>query len=206
MKRIKISVPLPVAIPKLRFPGRQRLFKAAHVLKKGFRSIAGLSSERIRIIITGGTFDKHYDEIKGKFTFNDTHLPDILKDGRCKLPITLEMNRLIDSLNMTHLDRLKILELCQQISESYIIITHGTDTMVDTADVLGRPGLKKTIVLTGAMIPYMIRHSDAPFNLASSIVAVQTLPRGVYICMNGAIFTWDNVRKNRRKGVFENIR
>lgn len=206
MKTIKISVPFPVPIPRLRLPGRQQLFKAKYLFKKGLRLVSSVSADRIRIIVTGGTFDKHYDEIQGKFTFYDTHLPDILKDGRCRLPITIELYQMIDSLNMTHMDRIKILDICQQAPERYLIITHGTDTMVETAVLLGRAGMDKTIVMTGAMIPYLMRHSDAPFNLAGSIIAVQTLPAGVYICMNGAIFNWDNVRKNRLKGIFENLK
>lgn len=164
------------------------------------------SGGRIRVIITGGTFDKHYDEIGGKLTFNDTHIPDILEDGRCKLPITLELNQLIDSLHMTEADRMKIRDACRRAVEQHVIITHGTDTMVETAVVLGRANLAKTIILTGAMVPYLLRQSDATFNFAASMVAVQLLPNGVYVCMNGSIFPWNDVRKNKRKGKFENIK
>jgi L-asparaginase len=182
------------------------LFKVVKKVGRGINFLNYQSGSRIRVIITGGTFDKHYDELEGKLTFNDTHLPDILKDGRCKLPITLELNQLIDSLKMREADRVKILGACRRAVEEHLIITHGTDTMVETAVVLGRANLAKTIILTGAMIPYMLRQSDAAFNFAASIVAVQLLPNGVYVCMNGSIFPWNDVRKNKRQGQFENIK
>ncbi len=159
--------------------------------------------EAVRIIITGGTFDKHYDEIRGVLAFKDTHLPEILKYVRCALPIELELNQLIDSLEM-HLDnRLKILESCRRAPESRIVVTHGTDTMIQTGRILGEAALGKTVVLTGAMIPYSFTASDAVFNLGSSIAAVQILPPGVYVAMNGRVFAWDRVRKNRDAGTFE---
>jgi L-asparaginase len=159
--------------------------------------------EAIRIIITGGTFDKHYDEIRGILTFKDTHLPEILKYVRCTLPIELECNQLIDSLDMHLANRLKILESCRRAPESRIVVTHGTDTMIDTGRILGEAALGKTIVLTGAMVPYSFTASDAVFNLGSSIAAVQLLPSGVYVAMNGRVFAWDRVRKNRDSGTFE---
>ena len=159
--------------------------------------------ETVRIIITGGTFDKHYDEIRGVLAFKDTHLPEILKYVRCTLPIELELNQLIDSLEM-HLDnRLKILESCRRAPESRIVVTHGTDTMIQTGRILGEAALGKTVVLTGAMVPYSFTASDAVFNLGSSIAAVQILPPGVYVAMNGRVFAWDRVRKNRDAGTFE---
>jgi len=159
--------------------------------------------ETVRIIITGGTFDKHYDEIRGVLAFKDTHLPEILKYVRCTLPIELELNQLIDSLEM-HLDnRLKILESCRRAPESRIVVTHGTDTMIETGRILGEAALGKTIVLTGAMVPYSFTASDAVFNLGTSIAAVQILPPGVYVAMNGQVFSWDRVRKNRDAGTFE---
>ena len=159
--------------------------------------------ETVRIIITGGTFDKHYDEIRGVLAFKDTHLPEILKYVRCALPIELELNQLIDSLEM-HLDnRLKILESCRRAPESRIVVTHGTDTMIQTGRILGEAALGKTVVLTGAMFPYSFTASDAVFNLGSSIAAVQILPPGVYVAMNGRVFAWDRVRKNRDAGTFE---
>jgi L-asparaginase len=158
---------------------------------------------RIRIIITGGTFDKDYDEVKGSLTFRDTHLPEILKSTRCMVPIELELNQLIDSLDMQAANRLKILEACRRAAESHIIVTHGTDTMVETAEVLGKAALAKTIVLTGSMVPFAFTGSDAVFNLGSAITAVQLLPPGVFIAMNGRTFPWNNVRKNRDLGIFE---
>jgi L-asparaginase len=159
--------------------------------------------EAVRIIITGGTFDKHYDEIRGVLAFKDTHLPEILKYVRCALPIELELNQLIDSLEM-HLDnRLKILESCRRAPESRIVVTHGTDTMIETGRILGEAALGKTVVLTGAMVPYSFTASDAVFNLGTSIAAVQILPPGVYVAMNGRVFSWDRVRKNRDAGTFE---
>jgi L-asparaginase len=157
----------------------------------------------IRIIITGGTFDKHYDEIRGNLTFKETHLPEILRFVRCTVPIEVELNQLIDSLDMQTANRVSILESCRRAPEELIVITHGTDTMVETAAVLGEAALKKTIVLTGAMVPYIFNNSDAVFNLGCALTAVQLTPRGVYIAMNGRLFRWDNVRKNRVLAVFE---
>lgn len=157
----------------------------------------------IRIIITGGTFDKHYDEIRGNLTFKDSHLPEILAFVRCTVPIELELNQLIDSLDMQASNRQQVLESCSRAPEDRIVITHGTDTMVETAEVLGRAGLSKTIVMTGAMVPYIFTNSDAVFNLGSAITAVQVLPPGVWITMSGRVFAWDRVRKNRDRGIFE---
>jgi L-asparaginase len=159
--------------------------------------------EAVRIIITGGTFDKHYDEIRGILTFKDTHLPEILKYVRCALPIELELNQLIDSLDMHLANRLKILDSCRRAPESRIVVTHGTDTMIQTGRVLGQAALGKTIVLTGAMVPYSFTASDAVFNLGCSIAAVQLLPAGVYVTMGGRVFAWDRVRKDREAGTFE---
>ena len=157
----------------------------------------------IRIIITGGTFDKHYDELQGELTFKNTHLPEILSFVRCTLPIELEINQLIDSLDMQLPNRLRILQSCRNAPEKRIIITHGTDTVVETAKLLGETGIEKTIVLTGSMVPYALANSDAVFNLGCSITAVQLLPAGVYVTMNGKIFPWNKVRKNKQTGFFE---
>lgn len=157
---------------------------------------------RIRIIVTGGTFDKHYDEIEGVLTFRDTHLPEILKYVRCTVETEIEINQLIDSLEMQLSNRLQILESCKRAVEDQIVITHGTDTMVETAKVLGEAALQKVIVLTGAMVPYAFSNSDAVFNLGCSIAAVQLLPPGVYIVMNGTVFNWDNVVKDKSRGIF----
>ena len=157
----------------------------------------------IRIVITGGTFDKHYDEIRGELTFKDTHLPEILKYVRCTLPLELELNQLIDSLEMRTQNRLQVLEACRRAPERRIVVTHGTDTMAETAEVLGRAALPKTIVLTGAMVPYIVTYSDAVFNFGCAVTAAQLSAPGVWIAMNGRVFRWDAVRKNRDLGVFE---
>ncbi len=160
----------------------------------------------IRILITGGTFDKEYDELTGQLAFKDTHLPEMLRQGRCRLDIQIRNIMMVDSLEMTEMDRKIILESCKNAGTDQVVITHGTDTMVDTARVLGQAGLDKTIVLTGAMIPYAFGSSDGFFNLGSALSFVQVLPHGVYIAMNGRYFDWDNVRKNRELGIFEEIK
>lgn len=157
----------------------------------------------IKIFITGGTFDKEYDEISGQLYFKDTHLPQMLKMGRCRLDIDYRMLMMIDSLHMQSEDRALIAEQCKKAGERQIVITHGTDTMVETARLLGEQITDKTIVLTGAMIPYAFGSSDGLFNLGSALSFVQTLPPGVYIAMNGRVFRWDNVRKNKELGIFE---
>jgi L-asparaginase len=156
--------------------------------------------------MTGGTFDKEYDEIKGELAFRDTHFHEILKRIRCTVPLALEMNQLIDSLHMKDENRKKILDSCNNAEENRIVIIHGTDSMIETASLLGKARFNKSIVLTGAMVPYTVAYSDAMFNLGCAICAVQLLQPGVYIAMNGRIFTWDNVRKNKKKGVFESIK
>ena len=162
-----------------------------------------LTAAPLRIIVTGGTFDKHYDEIRGELTFKDSHLPAILKQARVTAPIVLEINQLIDSLHMQEVNRQHILASCQAAPEMHVVVVHGTDTMTLTAAVLGAAGLDKTIVLTGAMIPYAIQGSDALFNLGFACAAAQLLPHGVYIAMNGQVFAWDSVHKNTQAGVFE---
>jgi L-asparaginase len=157
----------------------------------------------VRVLITGGTFDKEYHELDGSLYFQDTHLPEMLKLGRCLVPVEVRTLMMIDSLQMTDADRLLIARNCASAPESRIIVTHGTDTMVETAAVLAREAAGKTIVLTGAMVPYKFGSSDGLFNLGSAFAFVQTLSAGVYIAMNGRCFSWNNVRKNRDKGVFE---
>lgn len=159
----------------------------------------------IRIFITGGTFDKEYNEINGELYFKDTHLPEMLKLGRCRLQVDVRTLMMIDSLQMTIADREIISENCSQAQADKIIITHGTDTMVETAKLLASKAIPKTIVLTGAMIPYKFGSSDGLFNLGSAIAFVQTLPHGVYVCMNGSYFHWHNVWKNKQTGVFEEL-
>lgn len=161
----------------------------------------------IKIFVTGGTFDKEYNEIEGTLFFKDTHLHEMLKLGRCEVDVSINTLMMIDSLEMSEADRHLIIENCVNARESQIIITHGTDTMELTAKALGNAGIaKKTIVLTGAMIPYKFGSSDGLFNLGSALALVQTLPAGVYIAMNGKYFTWDNVRKNKEAGLFEELR
>lgn len=159
----------------------------------------------IKILITGGTFDKEYDELNGKLFFKDTHLPEILKLGRSNLPVSVRTLMMIDSLEMTDTDRDIIINHCKQCDEEKIVITHGTDTMDITAKQLGAANLNKTIVLTGAMVPYKFGSSDGLFNLGSALAFVQTLPVGVYVVMNGKYFDWHNVRKNKASGIFEEL-
>jgi L-asparaginase len=157
----------------------------------------------LRILATGGTFDKHYDEIAGKLSFANSHLPAVLQRARITLPHTLEQLPLLDSLEMEDADRQRVLAACRAASEAAIVIIHGTDTMRETAEVLGAASLGKTIILTGAMIPYEIANSDALFNLGFACGVAQTLAPGVYVAMNGQVFGWDNVQKNRSAGVFQ---
>jgi len=161
--------------------------------------------EPIRIFVTGGTFDKEYDELTGQLYFEDSHLPEMLKLGRCNLRFEIRTLLMIDSLDMTNADRNLILEQCRQAPESRIVVTHGTDTMVETAQALAASITDKTIVLTGAMVPYKFGSSDGFFNLGGALAFVQTLPPGVYVAMNGRFFPWDNVRKNRQTGQFEEL-
>jgi L-asparaginase len=160
----------------------------------------------IRIFVTGGTFDKEYNELTGTLAFEDTHLPEMLQLGRCRADVSIRTLMMIDSLEMTDADRALIVEQCRQAGEAQIVITHGTDTMVDTARAIATatPPLDgKTIVLTGAMIPYAFGSSDGLFNLGSALSFVQVLPPGVYLAMNGRAFQWDKVKKNKETGVFE---
>jgi L-asparaginase len=165
--------------------------------------MALLSIAMIRILATGGTFDKEYDEITGQLYFKETHVPEMLRLGRCRVPVTLETVLLVDSLQMRDDDRRRVAERCRNCAERQIVITHGTDTMVETARAIAADVADKTIVLTGAMVPYAFGSSDGLFNLGSALSFVQTLPPGVYIAMNGTHFAWDNVRKNREAGRFE---
>ena len=159
----------------------------------------------IRVFITGGTFDKEYDEIHGRLYFKDTHIHEMLRLGRCRVDVAVRTLMMVDSLEMTDADRALILENCRQAPEERIVVTHGTDTMVDTARVLAEGLEGKTVVLTGAMVPYAFGSSDGLFNLGSALSFAQALPPGVYVAMNGRCFTWDRVRKNRQTGVFEEV-
>jgi len=159
---------------------------------------------RIRILVTGGTFDKEYDELSGTLYFRDTHLPEVLTRGRCKLDVQMETVMMIDSLEMNEEGRATIVARARDCSERAVVITHGTDTMVNTARALAEAHIpEKTIVLTGAMVPYAFGSSDGLFNLGSAVSFVQVLPPGVYVAMNGQHFPWNGVRKNRESGCFE---
>ena len=159
----------------------------------------------IRILVTGGTFDKEYNEHTGQLYFKDTHLAEMLRLGRSQVNATIRTVMMVDSLQMTDADRHLIVQNCLQSDEDRIVITHGTDTMTDTAAAIARAVSGKTVVLTGAMIPYAFGSSDGLFNLGSALSFVQVLPPGVYIAMNGKCFAWDRVRKNRERVEFEEI-
>ena len=159
----------------------------------------------IRILVTGGTFDKEYNERTGQLYFKDTHLGEMLKRGRSRVPVTVRTVMMVDSLEMTDADRAVIVQNCLQSKEDRIVITHGTDTMTDTAAAIAGAVTGKTVVLTGAMIPWAFGSSDGLFNLGSALSFVQVLPPGVYVAMNGKSFPWDQVRKNRERGEFEEI-
>ncbi len=162
----------------------------------------------IRIFVTGGTFDKEYNELTGSLFFKDTHLQEMLRLGRSRVDVAVDTLMMIDSLEMTAADREAIVSRCRDAAETRILITHGTDTMVETAAALAAAlptASGKTIVLTGAMVPYAFGSSDGLFNLGSALSFVQALPPGIYIAMNGRCFNWDRVRKNRTTGTFEDI-
>ena len=160
----------------------------------------------IRIFITGGTFDKEYNELNGELYFKETHMHELLELGRNKVPVAITTLMMIDSLEMSDKDREWIVYQCTQAAEDRIIITHGTDTMAETAAVLAKSINNKTIVLTGAMIPIKFGSSDGLFNLGSALAFGQTLPKGVYVAMIGRYYIWDNVRKNKQTGSFEELR
>ncbi len=159
----------------------------------------------IRILVTGGTFDKEYNERNGKLFFKDTHLAEMLQRGRSRVAVSIRTVMMIDSLEMSEADRALIVQHCAQAKENQIVITHGTDTMTETAAAIARAVTGKTVVLTGAMIPWAFGSSDGLFNLGSALSFVQVLPTGVYIAMNGKCFPWNRVRKNRERGEFEEI-
>ena len=159
----------------------------------------------IQIFVTGGTFDKEYNELNGALFFKDTHLPEMLEKGRSRLSLSIDTLLMKDSLEFDDTDRELISFACSAAAADRILITHGTDTMVQTAQYLAAQNLPKTIVLTGAMIPYKFGSSDGMFNLGSALAFLQSLEPGVYISMNGKIFATNNVRKNLEKGEFETI-
>ncbi len=159
----------------------------------------------LRIFVTGGTFDKEYDEVNGKLFFRDTHVQEMLTLGKCKVKVEIQTLMMLDSLDMTQKDRDLILKSCREAREDSILITHGTDTMEQTAQFLGKQELRKTIVLTGAMKPYAFGSSDGLFNLGSALAFTQSLPVGVYVVMNGKAFNWNNVTKDRQTGEFKTL-
>jgi L-asparaginase len=164
------------------------------------------TSKVIRIFVTGGTFDKRYNELAGTLTFKETHVPEMLRLGRSRVEVSITTLMMIDSLEMTDAHRAAIVERCREAGERRILVTHGTDTMIETASVLAKSLAtigEKTIVLTGAMVPYAFGSSDGLFNLGSALSFVQALPAGVYVAMNGRCFDWNRVRKNRATGIFE---
>lgn len=160
----------------------------------------------VRIFITGGTFDKEYNELTGQLYFKDSHLPEMLELGRCLVPVDVRTLMMIDSLEMTDIDRELIARHCIDADEDQIIITHGTDTMAETAQILQEMVKNKTVVITGAMVPYKFGSSDGLFNLGSAMAFVQTLQPGVYVAMNGRCFHAGNVRKNKQTGEFEELK
>jgi L-asparaginase len=159
----------------------------------------------IKIFVTGGTFDKEYNELNGELFFKDTHLHEMLRLGRSKLELEISTLMMIDSLDMKEADREQIARACMEAKEEKILITHGTDTMPETATMLAEKVNNKTIVITGAMVPYKFGSSDGLFNLGAALAFVQSLPYGVYVAMNGKIFDGKNVRKNKATGEFETI-
>lgn len=161
--------------------------------------------EAIRVFVTGGTFDKEYDELHGRLYFKDTHLSEMLRLARSRLDVQVHTLMMIDSLDMTDDGRRAVVEACRSCPEERIVVTHGTDTMAETARALLAAGVPKTVVLTGAMIPYAFGSSDGLFNLGSALSFAQVLPHGVYVAMNGRVFRGDRVRKNRETGVFEEL-
>jgi len=162
--------------------------------------------DALAILVTGGTFDKEYDELTGRLFFRDTHVVEMLRLGRSRLDVAVETVMMVDSLDMDAAGRATIVARCRARVERSIVVTHGTDTMVETAQALAAAGLDdRTIVLTGAMVPYAFGSSDGLFNLGSALSFAQVLPPGVYVAMNGQHFRWNEVRKNRAHGVFERL-
>ena len=160
---------------------------------------------KIRLFITGGTIDKVYNQSNGELEFDQTHFPEILSRARVEVDLLIEEILLIDSLDMVDTDRELILEKCVECDERFILITHGTDTMCETARLLGESSIDKTIVLFGSMVPYAVSNSDAFFNFGCALGALQLLETGVYIAMNGRILLWNDVEKNKSLGIFQTL-
>jgi L-asparaginase len=157
----------------------------------------------IKLFVTGGTIDARYNFLTSKVDYKETHVHDMLRQARCRVEIAIEQLMLVDSNDMTAEQRQSTLEACRNAKEEKILISHGTDTMVETARLLGQNIHDKTVVLFGAMVPYAFGGSDALFNFGAALTAVQTLNKGVYITMNGKVFDWDKVTKNKELGEFQ---
>ena len=164
-----------------------------------------MATPSIRVLVTGGTFDKEYDELTGRLYFKETHLPEMLRLGRARLEVRVETLMMVDSLDMTDADRARIVDRCRSAPEARLVVTHGTDTMAETARALAAGVPEKTVVLTGAMIPWAFGSSDGLFNLGGALSLAQVLPAGAWVAMNGRVFPAGRVRKNRETGVFEEI-
>jgi L-asparaginase len=162
-------------------------------------------TEPIRVLVTGGTFDREYDELAGRLFFKDTHVHEMLRLARCRVDAAVQTLMMVDSLDMTDADRARIVEACRASPEARIVVTHGTDTMAETARAVHAARLPKTVVLTGAMVPYAFGSSDGLFNLGSALSFAQVLPPGAWVAMNGRALAGDRVRKNRETGVFEEL-
>ena len=160
---------------------------------------------KIRLLITGGTIDKVYNQSNGELEFDQTHFPEILSRARVEVDLLIEELILIDSLDMVDADRELIVEKCIKCEEKYILITHGTDRMCETAKLLGESSIDKTIILFGSMVPYAVNGSDAFFNFGCALSSVQLLKAGVYIAMNARILPWNDVEKNRSLGIFQTL-
>ena len=160
---------------------------------------------KTKIFITGGTFDKEYNELTGELYFKRSHMYELLELGRCRLDVDIETLMMVDSMEMSKTERNYIIQKCIEEPVQQIVITHGTDTMVATARMLADAVQDKTIVLTGAMIPVKFGSSDGLFNMGSALSFVQALPMGVYIAMNGQFFNQENVKKNKKLGIFEKL-
>ena len=173
--------------------------------RRGARAARRVRAGAVRVVVAGGTFDKEYDEIRGRLYFKHTHLPEMLRLARCRVDVEVETLMMVDSLDMTAADRRRVVEACRACPEDRIVVTHGTDTMAETARALVAARTGKTVVLTGAMIPYAFGSSDGLFNLGSALSFAQVLRPGVYVAMNGRVFAGDRVRKDRETGVFEEL-
>lgn len=157
---------------------------------------------KIKLFITGGTIDKNYNELTGELDYKETHIERMLEQARCRADLETEELMLVDSLDMTDSQRQEIVQVCNGTNNDRIVITHGTDTIVETAQLLANNVQDKTVVISGSMVPYVFGNSDALFNIGAAITAAQILAPGTYITMNGKVFTWDNVTKNRELGEF----